>query len=86
MITNFDQYKAEYDGVECLSFREESFEEIHDTLKEAYMAGYTYVLVDDAFMMFKEQVEDSIWIASAGTVDFHGHLEEAAMEWWIDID
>jgi hypothetical protein len=79
---------ATWNGLSCVSLRDEPWEEAQETIRKAFKAGYRFVVIDDSFMLFNAPVplgDEEITVAAF--VDASNDTEEAllayaAEEWW----
>ena len=65
--------------IPCLSFSDISFEEAKPLLVEAFNAGYKYITLDDAFILFKD---NNLYAEMATPQTAEQMLEFAKESWW----
>ena len=66
-----------YDGIDGISLRDESYEEAKPIIKQAFEEGYTNAVIDDGFMVFKQEIPGSEHFDNVEDM-----LAFAVSEWW----
>jgi hypothetical protein len=80
--SDLESHKANYDGHECYSFRDEKWQDVESLIKRAIDSEYNCPLIDDGVMLFKSNDCPSYVKGKHVGLDKDEILEMVRTEWF----